>query len=69
MTNSTTAEFWQILESSEPNFVYLQGELLVNEEEIGSMMREVLTCRVTSAETIRGFFGPTLPTIVSYLIF
>ncbi|XP_058108703.1 AT-rich interactive domain-containing protein 4 [Magnolia sinica] len=62
LTNPTTDEFKHALESSEPNFVYLQGEQLLNEEEIGPLMWGDVD--LSSVEAISGLFGSTLPTTV-----
>lgn len=62
LTNPSTHEFQQVLESSEPNFVYLQGEQLACSEEIGSLIWEDVDLSTT--ETLSGLFGSTLPTVV-----
>ncbi|XP_043704301.1 AT-rich interactive domain-containing protein 4 [Telopea speciosissima] len=62
LTNPTTDEFQRVLDSFEPSFVYLQGEKLSNEEEIGPLV----WCGVdlSSPEAISALFGPILPTTV-----
>eukprot|EP00262_Sarcandra_glabra_P011860 TRINITY_DN2932_c0_g6_i1.p1 TRINITY_DN2932_c0_g6~~TRINITY_DN2932_c0_g6_i1.p1 ORF type:complete len:774 (+),score=118.28 TRINITY_DN2932_c0_g6_i1:178-2499(+) len=62
LTNPTIDEFRSALESSEANFVYLQGEQLLNEEEIGSLVWGSVD--LSTAEAITAIFGPTLPTTV-----
>ncbi|XP_077240893.1 ARID/BRIGHT DNA-binding domain-containing protein [Tasmannia lanceolata] len=63
LTNPTVDEFRRVLESMDPNFVYLQGEQLLNEESIGSLAWGDVD--LSGAEAITGLFsGPTLPTTV-----
>ncbi|KAF8401159.1 hypothetical protein HHK36_014463 [Tetracentron sinense] len=62
LTNPTIDEFRRVLESSEPSFVYLQGEQLLNDEEIGSLVWGGV--ELSTAEGISGIFGPSLPTTV-----
>ncbi|GMQ07974.1 hypothetical protein CsSME_00051932 [Camellia sinensis var. sinensis] len=54
-------EFHKILDSSQPNFVYLQGEQLPN-DEVGSLVWGGID--VSTAEAVAGLFGSTLPTTV-----
>ncbi|KAK1314674.1 AT-rich interactive domain-containing protein 4 [Acorus calamus] len=62
LTNPAMDEFQNILGSTEPNFVYFQGEQLDNEREIDSLVwRDV---RLSSPEVVAELFGAKLPTIV-----
>ncbi|KAK1307671.1 AT-rich interactive domain-containing protein 4 [Acorus calamus] len=62
LMNPSVDEFLRVLGLTNPNFVYFQGEQLVNEGEIGSLVwRDV---KLSSPEVITGLFGSTLPTIV-----
>ncbi|KAK8679396.1 hypothetical protein V6N13_144849 [Hibiscus sabdariffa] len=56
LNNPSIDEFRLVLESSEPNIVYFQGEQNADDEDIGSLVWEDIP------EAI--FFGSTLPTIV-----
>ncbi|KAF8380742.1 hypothetical protein HHK36_028232 [Tetracentron sinense] len=58
LINPTTEEFHRVLKSSEPNFVYYQGEQLLNDEEIGSLVWGGVD--LSAAEAISGLFGPSL---------
>lgn len=62
LTNPATDEFRQVLESSQPNFLYLQGEQLGDREEIGSLVWG--DTDLSSVEALCGLFGSTLPTTV-----
>lgn len=62
LVNPTVDEFRQVLESSKPNIVYLQGERSVNNEEIGSLVWRGVD--MSNSEAISGLFGNTLPTTV-----
>ncbi|KAF8388676.1 hypothetical protein HHK36_025356 [Tetracentron sinense] len=62
LINPTTEEFHRVLESSEPNFVYFQGEQLLNDEEIGSLVWGGVD--LSAAKAISGLFGPSLPTTI-----
>lgn len=62
LTSPTTDEFRRALESLEPNFVYLQGQQFLNEEEIGPLVWGDVN--LSNAEAINGLFGPKLPTTV-----
>ncbi|XP_039018714.1 AT-rich interactive domain-containing protein 4-like [Hibiscus syriacus] len=55
-------EFRQVLESLEPNIVYLQGELNVDREEIGSLVWGDVD--LSTPEALCELFGSTLPTTV-----
>ncbi|KAK1263395.1 AT-rich interactive domain-containing protein 4 [Acorus gramineus] len=62
LTNPAMDEFQNILGSTEPNFVYFQGEQFDNEREIDSLVwRDV---RLSSPEVVAELFGSKLPTIV-----
>ncbi|XP_052180658.1 AT-rich interactive domain-containing protein 4-like isoform X2 [Diospyros lotus] len=61
LTNPSVEEFHKILNSFKPNFVYLQGEHLPN-DEVGSLVWAGVD--LSTAESIDGLFGTTLPTTV-----
>ncbi|KAL9267179.1 AT-rich interactive domain-containing protein [Drosera capensis] len=62
MLNSPSVdEFRRTLESMRPNVVYLQGELLPN-NEVGSLNWGGVD--ISNAEGVSVFFGSTLPTVV-----
>ena len=63
LSNPSTDEFWRVLESSEPNIVYLQGEQIDGCEEIGSLVWGDVD--LSTPEALCGLFGSTLPTTVS----
>lgn len=63
LNNPSIDEVRRVLESSEPNIVYLQGEQNADSEEIG-----YLVCgdvHLSTPEALYGLFGSTLPTTVS----
>lgn len=62
LSSPSTDEFRQLLESSEPNIVYLQGEKIDDTEEIGSLMWGDVD--LSTPEALCGLFGSTLPTTV-----
>lgn len=63
LNNPTTDEFRRVVDSFQPNFVYLQGEQLPN-DEVGSLVWEGVD--LSTAEAISGFFTSSLlPTTVS----
>ncbi|KAF5743130.1 AT-rich interactive domain-containing protein 4 [Tripterygium wilfordii] len=62
LTNPSIDEFRRVLESSEPNIVYLQGEQITDSEEIGSLRWG--DCALTTSEAICELFGSTLPSTV-----
>ncbi|XWS72334.1 hypothetical protein CRYUN_Cryun02cG0031100 [Craigia yunnanensis] len=62
LNNPSIDEFRRVLESSEPNIVYLQGEQDANSEEIGSLVWGVV--ELSTPEALCGLFGSTLPTTV-----
>lgn len=64
LSNPSTDEFQRLLESSEPNIVYLQGEQIDDSEEIGSLVWGDVD--LSAPEALCGLFGSTLPTTVSY---
>ncbi|GAB2222187.1 hypothetical protein Drorol1_Dr00013391 [Drosera rotundifolia] len=61
VNNPRVDEFRRTLESMRPNVVYLQGELLPN-NEVGSLNWEGVD--ISNAEGVSEFFGSTLPTVV-----
>ncbi|KAK3013038.1 hypothetical protein RJ639_008239 [Escallonia herrerae] len=61
LTNPSTDEFHKVIDSFQPNFVYLQGEPLPN-GEVGSLIWGGVD--VSSAEAISELFNSTLPTTV-----
>ncbi|XVF88961.1 hypothetical protein PTKIN_Ptkin19aG0093400 [Pterospermum kingtungense] len=62
LNNPSIDEFWRVLESSEPNIVYLQGERNADSEEIGSLVCGDVD--LSTPEALCGLFGSTLPTTV-----
>ncbi|XP_042483705.1 AT-rich interactive domain-containing protein 4 [Macadamia integrifolia] len=62
LTNPTIDEFRRVFDSLEPSFVYLKGEQLSNEEEIGSLVWGDVD--LSSPEAISAVFGSTLPSTV-----
>ncbi|KAL6585237.1 hypothetical protein OROMI_004526 [Orobanche minor] len=61
LRNSCTDEFRKVLDSWQPNLVYLQGKHLPN-DEIGSFVWEGL--ELSSPEALSGLFSATMPTTV-----
>ncbi|KAA8540205.1 hypothetical protein F0562_024232 [Nyssa sinensis] len=61
LNNPSIEEFRRVLDSFQPNFVYLQGELFPN-DEVGSLVWGGVD--LSTAEAISGLFGTTLPTTV-----
>ncbi|KAF5182829.1 At-rich interactive domain-containing protein [Thalictrum thalictroides] len=59
LISPTIDEFKQALESLRPNILYLQGNRLQNEEEIGSLIWGGVD--LSSTESICGLFGSVLP--------
>ncbi|KAF5748385.1 AT-rich interactive domain-containing protein 4 [Tripterygium wilfordii] len=62
LTNPSIDEFQRVLESLEPNIVYLQGEQIEDSEDIGSLRWGDF--ELTTSEAICELFGSTLPTTV-----
>ncbi|KAL5728483.1 hypothetical protein ACHQM5_001559 [Ranunculus cassubicifolius] len=62
LVNPTSDEFRQVLESTKPNIVYLQGEQCVNDGQIGSVVWGGVDR--STPEVISGLFSNTLPTTV-----
>ncbi|XP_057981938.1 AT-rich interactive domain-containing protein 4 isoform X2 [Malania oleifera] len=62
LTKPSTAEFHETLESFRPDFVYLQGEQLQNDEEIGTLVWGNVD--LSDPETIAGLFESLLPSTV-----
>ncbi|XVE53795.1 hypothetical protein DITRI_Ditri03aG0030800 [Diplodiscus trichospermus] len=62
LNNPSIDEFWRVLESSEPNIVYLQGEQNADSEEFGSLVWGDVD--LSTPESLCGLFGSTLPTTV-----
>lgn len=56
-------ELRRVLESTEPNVVYLQGEQNADSEEIGPLIWGDVD--LSTPETLCGLFDSTLPTTVS----
>jgi len=73
LINPTLDEFRDAYKSICPNFLYLQGEQLENEEELGSLVWG--TQDVSDPELLGSLICPQLPTVVSnsselvYLLF
>ncbi|CAK9179829.1 unnamed protein product, partial [Ilex paraguariensis] len=65
LNNPSTDELHKVIDSFQPNFVYLRGEQLPS-GEVGSLVWGGVD--LSSAEAISGLFGTTLPTTV-YLEF
>lgn len=63
LNNPTTKEFQRVLEASEPSIVYLQGEQVADNEEIGTLMWG--DTDLSTPDALCGLFGSTLPTTVS----
>lgn len=63
LTNPSTDEFRRVLQSSEPNIVYLQGEQIEDSEEIGSLRWGDVD--LSTPETLCELFSSTLPPTVS----
>lgn len=66
LCNPEKEQFRKVLESYQPNFVYLQGEQLAN-EEVGSLVWQDV--ELSTSEAIAELFGATLPTAVCILNF
>lgn len=66
LCNPEKEQFRKVLESYQPNFVYLQGEQLAN-EEVGSLVWQDV--ELSTSEAIAKLFGATLPTAVCILNF
>lgn len=62
LSSPSTDEFRRLLESSEPNIVYLQGEKINDSEEIASLVWGDVD--LSTPEALCGLFGSTLPTTV-----
>ncbi|XP_021894369.1 AT-rich interactive domain-containing protein 4 [Carica papaya] len=62
LNNPTTKEFQRVLEASEPSIVYLQGEQVADNEEIGTLMWG--DTDLSTPDALCGLFGSTLPTTV-----
>ncbi|KAJ9168107.1 hypothetical protein P3X46_019670 [Hevea brasiliensis] len=62
LTNPGTDEFQRVLQSSEPNIVYLQGEIIEDGEEIGSLRWGDVD--LSTSEALCELFGSTLPATV-----
>ncbi|KAB2019730.1 hypothetical protein ES319_D07G017100v1 [Gossypium barbadense] len=62
LNNPSIDEFRRVLESFEPNIVYLQGEQIVDGEEIGSLVLGDVD--LSTPEALCGVFGSTFPTTV-----
>ncbi|KAM7259439.1 hypothetical protein ACFE04_015180 [Oxalis oulophora] len=60
LTNPSTDEFQRVLESTEPNIVYFQGQLTVGSDEIGPLVWG--DTDLSSADSLCRFFDSTLPT-------
>lgn len=61
LKNPSTDEFRKVLDSWQPNIVYLQGERL-SDDEVGSPVWGGVD--LSSVEAISGLFSATLPTAV-----
>lgn len=61
LKNPEKDQFRKVLESYQPNFVYLQGEQLAN-GEVGSLVWQGED--LVTSEAILDLFGSTLPTAV-----
>ncbi|XVE70779.1 hypothetical protein DITRI_Ditri10aG0098200 [Diplodiscus trichospermus] len=62
LNNRSIDEFRRVLESTEPNIVYLRGEHNADSEGIGSLVLGDVD--LSSPEALCGLFGSTLPTTV-----
>ncbi|GAV70983.1 ARID domain-containing protein [Cephalotus follicularis] len=62
LSDPSTDEFQRVLESTEPNILYLQGEQKVDSDEIGSLIWGDVD--LSTPEALCGLFGSTLPTTV-----
>ncbi|KAK8547313.1 hypothetical protein V6N13_098026 [Hibiscus sabdariffa] len=62
LNNPSIDEFRRVLESSEPNIVYFQGEQNADDEDIGSLVWGDVD--LSTPEAFCGLFGSTLPTTV-----
>lgn len=61
--NPKVDEFKQVLKTTEPNIVYLQGEQCLDNKEIGSLVWGDVD--LSSVEAISDLFDSALPTTVS----
>ncbi|KZV16990.1 AT-rich interactive domain-containing protein 4 [Dorcoceras hygrometricum] len=61
LTNPTIDEFRKVLDSWQPNFVHIQGEILPN-DEVGSVVWRGL--RLSAAEALSELFCSTMPAAV-----
>ena len=64
LNNPDKEQFRKVLDSYQPNFVYLQGEQLAN-GEVGSLVWQGVN--LSTPEAISALFGSTLPTAVCIL--
>ncbi|KAE8718846.1 AT-rich interactive domain-containing protein 4 [Hibiscus syriacus] len=62
LNNPSIDEFRRVMDSSEPNVVYLQGEQNADSDEIGSLVWGDVD--LSTPEALCGLFGSTLPTTV-----
>lgn len=63
LTNPTIDEFRKVLDSWQPNFVHIQGEILSN-DEVGSVVWRGL--RLSDVEAFSELFSSTMPTSVCH---
>ncbi|KAG5538031.1 hypothetical protein RHGRI_025202 [Rhododendron griersonianum] len=61
LNNPSRQEFRRVVDSCQPNFVYLQGEQLPH-DEVGSLVWA--GAHLSTAEAVAGLFGSVLPTTV-----
>ena len=66
MKNPTVDEFRKVVDSWQPNILYLQGEQFAN-NEVGSLVWGGVD--LNTAEAITGLFGSMLPTTVGGISF
>ena len=66
LTKPTADELRRVLESLEPNFVYLQGKQLEDSGEIGSLVWEDVDLSIP--EALCGLFSSKFPYAVSVLL-
>lgn len=62
LVNPTIDDFRLVLESSKPDILYLQGERVVNNDEIGSLVLGGVD--ISNGEALSALFGNALPTTV-----
>ncbi|XP_050217069.1 AT-rich interactive domain-containing protein 4 [Mercurialis annua] len=62
LTSPSTDEFRRVVQSSEPNIVYLQGELTEDDEEVGSLRWG--DADLSTSEDLCDLFGSSLPQTV-----